>query len=136
MACSLRKSGAMKIKSSASGRHSSGDLQLSRNEPPSIRQNADRHYNLAMLRKKTRDVVVLAYDGLCTFEFASAVEVFGLSRPELGPNWYRFHVCSLDPGPLRATGGVSIEADHRLARLSGAGTIVIPGWKGVKEAPP
>lgn len=30
-------------------------------------------------------VVVLAYDGLCTFEFGCAVEVFGLSRPEMGP---------------------------------------------------
>jgi AraC family transcriptional activator FtrA len=26
-------------------------------------------------------VVVLAYDGLCTFEFGVAVEVFGLPRP-------------------------------------------------------
>jgi AraC family transcriptional activator FtrA len=89
-----------------------------------------------MPRRKTRDVVVLAYDGLCTFEFAIAVEIFGLSRPEMGANWYRFHVCSLDPGPLRATGGVFIEADNHLARLSTAGTIIIPGWKGVNEAPP
>jgi AraC family transcriptional regulator, transcriptional activator FtrA len=89
-----------------------------------------------MPHRKTRDVVVLAYDGLCTFEFAIAVEIFGLPRPEFGANWYRFHVCSLDPGPLRATGGVLIEADNHLARLSTAGTIIIPGWKGVNEAPP
>src|SRR5262249_42747116 len=35
-----------------------------------------------------RSVAVLAYDGLCTFEFALAVEVFGLRRPELGVPWY------------------------------------------------
>jgi hypothetical protein len=29
-------------------------------------------------------VVVLAYDGLCTFEFGIAVEIFGLPRPEMG----------------------------------------------------
>jgi len=50
-------------------------------------------------------VVVLAYDGLCTFEFGIAVEIFGLPRPELGENWYRFAVASVDGGELRATGG-------------------------------
>jgi AraC family transcriptional activator FtrA len=30
-------------------------------------------------------VVALAYDGLCTFEFGVAVEIFGLPRP----NWAR-----------------------------------------------
>ncbi|MCV3305053.1 transcriptional regulator FtrA, partial [Leclercia adecarboxylata] len=34
-------------------------------------------------------VVALAYDGLCTFEFGIAVEIFGLARPEMGDNWYR-----------------------------------------------
>ena len=29
-------------------------------------------------------VVALAYDGLCTFEFGVAVEIFGLPRPEMG----------------------------------------------------
>ncbi len=34
-------------------------------------------------------VVALAYDGLCTFEFGVAVEIFGLPRPEMGDNWYQ-----------------------------------------------
>ncbi|PAT22229.1 AraC family transcriptional regulator, partial [Klebsiella quasipneumoniae] len=29
-------------------------------------------------------MVALAYDGLCTFEFGVAVEIFGLPRPEMG----------------------------------------------------
>ncbi len=35
-------------------------------------------------------VVVLAYDGLCTFEFGVAVEIFGLPRPEMGDScqWF------------------------------------------------
>jgi AraC family transcriptional regulator, transcriptional activator FtrA len=45
---------------------------------------------------------VLAYDGLCTFEFGIACEVFGLPRPEMGPGWYRFAICRVEPGPLRA----------------------------------
>jgi hypothetical protein len=55
-----------------------------------------------------RLVVALAYDGLCTFEFGVAVEVFGLDRPEMGPGWYRFAVAALEPGPLRAAGGVRV----------------------------
>ena len=47
-------------------------------------------------------VVVLAYDGLCTFEFGIVAEVFGLHRPEMGPAWYRFASCAIDKGPLRA----------------------------------
>ncbi|HHH2810098.1 TPA: transcriptional regulator FtrA, partial [Citrobacter amalonaticus] len=60
--------------------------------------------NTRILPKSPRPlVVVLAYDGLCTFEFGVAVEVFGLPRPELGADWYRFAVASVDAGPLRAT---------------------------------
>ena len=56
-----------------------------------------------------RSVAVLAYDGLCTFEFALAVEVFGLRRPELDVPWYDFKVCAAEPGPLRAEGGVTMQ---------------------------
>ncbi len=81
-------------------------------------------------------VAVVAYDGLCTFEFGIAVEVFGLPRPEMGPGWYRFQVCAADPGPIRAVGGIRIEADGDLSSLADAGTIVIPGWRGAGEPPP
>lgn len=81
-----------------------------------------------------RSVAVLAYDGLCTFEFGQVVEVFGLPRPEMGADWYRFQVCAERPGPLRAIGGFRVEADGGLAELGAAATIVIPGWRGI-EAP-
>ena len=81
-------------------------------------------------------VAVLAYDGLCTFEFGIAVEVFGLPRPEMGPGWYRFQVCAAEPGPLRAVGGIRVEADAGLEALALAGTIIVPGWRGAREPPP
>lgn len=81
-------------------------------------------------------VVALAYDGLCTFEFGIAVEVFGLARPELGPNWYRFAVAGVDDGPMRAAGGVMVSAEHGLEHLESAGTIIVPGWRGVEEPVP
>ncbi|MCZ8087669.1 MAG: hypothetical protein O9257_10110 [Brevundimonas sp.] len=47
-------------------------------------------------------VAALVYDGLCTFEFAIAAEIFGLARPEMGEGWYRFAACAIEPGPLDA----------------------------------
>ena len=81
-------------------------------------------------------VVVLAYDRLCTFEFGCAVELFALERPELGVEWYQFAVCAIEPGPIRAAGGISISAPYDLTLLALADTIVIPGWRDATEAPP
>jgi AraC family transcriptional activator FtrA len=53
-------------------------------------------------RKFNPLVAVLVYDGLCTFEFACAAEVFGLPRPELGADWYRFETCGLKQAPSAA----------------------------------
>ena len=80
-------------------------------------------------------VVALAYDRLCTFEFGIAVEVFGLPRPEMGQDWYRFAVCAVDPGPLQATGGFHVMADGGLEILAEAGTIIVPGWRGALSEP-
>jgi AraC family transcriptional activator FtrA len=84
---------------------------------------------------KNRRVVALVYDGLCTFEFAIAVEVFALPRPELD-NWYAFDVCSVDRTSSRATGGVRIVARKGFQALRRAGTIIIPGWKSADAPPP
>jgi AraC family transcriptional regulator, transcriptional activator FtrA len=73
-------------------------------------------------------VVALAYDGLCPFEFACAVEVFGLPRPELGTRWYRFAVAAIGTGAIRGLGGIRIDADGGLELLDDATTIVVPGW--------
>jgi AraC family transcriptional activator FtrA len=79
-------------------------------------------------------VAVLAYDGLCTFEFGVACEVFGLPRPELGDRWYRYRVCGIEPGPLRAAGGLSVTVETGLEGLAEADLIVVPGWRGI-DAP-
>ncbi|HED1308809.1 TPA: transcriptional regulator FtrA, partial [Kluyvera ascorbata] len=94
-------------------------------------ENSQKMTNCAPL------VVVLAYDGLCTFEFGVAVEIFGLPRPEMGDDWYRFSVAAVDNGELRATGGVRVMADGDLSLLGKADTIVVPGWRGMDaEVPP
>jgi len=81
-------------------------------------------------------VVALAYDGLCTFEFGCTVELFALDRPELGVDWYDFAVCAIEPGPIRAAGGITVQAPYDPALLERADTIVIPGWRDADEEPP
>jgi AraC family transcriptional activator FtrA len=81
-------------------------------------------------------VVVLAYDRLCTFEFGCAVEVFALERPELQVDWYDFAVCAIEPGPIRAAGGIEVSAPYAPELLERADTIVIPGWRDADETPP
>jgi AraC family transcriptional activator FtrA len=89
-----------------------------------------------MKDRDPRRVVVLAYDGLCTFEFGIVVELFGLRRQNLGVEWYDFEVCSAERGPIRATGGIRVEARRGLRCFEQAGTIVIPGWRDADEPPP
>ncbi|KQV79198.1 transcriptional regulator [Massilia sp. Root351] len=81
-------------------------------------------------------VVALAYDRLCTFEFGCVVELFALERPELGVDWYDFKVCAVEPGPIRAAGGITVQAPYQPELLALADTIVIPGWRDADEAPP
>ncbi|MGY3448671.1 transcriptional regulator FtrA [Bradyrhizobium sp. USDA 4353] len=81
-------------------------------------------------------VAVITYDGLCTFEFGIAVEVFGLPRPEFEFPWYQFKVVSAESRRSRAIGGVVVEADAPLARLKDARTIIVPGWRDRNERPP
>ena len=88
------------------------------------------------MRKKQHLVVAVAYDNLCTFEFGCTVEVFALHRPEIDKPWYKFAVCSAERKPIRAMGGIRIEAPHSLSLLDRADTIVIPGWRDADELPP
>jgi AraC family transcriptional regulator, transcriptional activator FtrA len=85
---------------------------------------------------ENRLVVALAYDGLCTFEFGVAVEIFGLERPEMGDDWYGFRVAAADAGPMRAMGGIRVSVDGGLSLLERAGTIIVPGWRGADQPVP
>lgn len=81
-------------------------------------------------------VVAVAYDQLCTFEFGCVVEMFGLPRPELAVDWYRFAVCAAERGQIRAAGGVTMLVPRGLSMLDKADTILIPGWRDPDKQPP
>lgn len=81
-------------------------------------------------------VCALLYDGLCTFEFGIVAEIFGLRRPELGANWYRFASCSMERKRMRAAGGLMVTATNDLRLTRKADIVVIPGWRGPAEPVP
>jgi AraC family transcriptional regulator, transcriptional activator FtrA len=97
-----------------------------------------RQSSPAQLKTK-HQVVAVAYDGLCTFEFGCVVEIFALHRPEveaLGIDWYEFSVCAAERTPIRMAGGVTMTVAHSLARLERADTIIIPGWRKASDPVP
>jgi AraC family transcriptional activator FtrA len=87
--------------------------------------------------RRAHRIVVVVYDRVSLFELAIAVEVFGLPRPELEKiRWYDFAVCSLDRGPLRATGALQLKTPLGLGALARADTIIVPAWRDPMETPP
>ncbi len=86
-------------------------------------------------RPKGPLVAVLAYDGLCTFEFGIAYEVFGLPRPEMGSRLVslrRLRRSSRARSARRAAS--SCRGDRGSSVLRRADLIVVPGWRGI-DAP-
>lgn len=83
-----------------------------------------------------RRIVALVYDGLCMFEFSCAAEVFGLQRPEAGPDWYRFQTASIDGAPVATQFGGELKPNGDLRKLRAADTIIVPGWSGHEVAVP
>ncbi len=81
-------------------------------------------------------VAAVTYDGLCTFEFGIATEVFALPRPEFDFPWYEFVTVAAESRTVRAAGGVRVEAEAGPGALAQADTIVLPGWRDRAERPP
>lgn len=103
------------------------------NHDIAVWQDTTNPYNAGM---KNHIVVSLAYDQLCTFEFGCVVEIFALPRPELNIDWYKFEICTIDSGPIRATGGLVLQLKCSPTALSRADTIIAPGWRNYDERPP
>lgn len=80
-------------------------------------------------------VCVLAYDGLCMFEYGLALEIFALARPEI-QNWYTCEIVAVDKGLIRGNGNVVIENASDLTALEKSDVIIIPGWRGDLEPIP
>jgi AraC family transcriptional activator FtrA len=81
-------------------------------------------------------LAIVAYDGLRTFEYSIAADLFASDRRSLAAGWYRSIVVAADRGRLRGVGGVEVRADAPFDAIAKASTIVVPGWRDVDETPP
>lgn len=87
-------------------------------------------------RQNNHRVAIMAYDGLCTFEFGIAVEVFALPRPELQIPWYDCRVFAWNRSRLKSLGGLTVSAPYGRRTLDWADTIIVPGWSGTSHVVP
>ncbi|CFR13725.1 transcriptional activator FtrA [Yersinia frederiksenii] len=93
------------------------------------------HYPNPPIEQDPGRVAILAYDGLCLFEFGIAQEIFGLARPEFNFPWYQCQVVGVDKNISTANGGLHIQVDAGIDQLARAKTIVIPGWRSPNAQP-
>ncbi|MDL4774165.1 MULTISPECIES: GlxA family transcriptional regulator [Thermomonosporaceae] len=63
--------------------------------------------------------------GTPVFELAVPFEVFGTDRSDIVDPWYRFQVCTAEPGPLPSTQGMSLNAAHSFDDLLDADTVIV-----------
>jgi len=72
-----------------------------------------------------RTIAIVVYDGIAMFEFAAACEIFGTNHaPDSDAPWYEVLVCG--PGPVTFDNGMRTDPPHRLSRLRGADTVIVP----------
>jgi transcriptional regulator GlxA family with amidase domain len=79
---------------------------------------------------------VVLFSGGPIFESSIPLSVFGIDRQDAGVPRYRLLVCAGEDGPLRTTGGLELTAPYGLEALSRAGTVVVPAWRSISQAPP
>ena len=80
-------------------------------------------------------VAAVVSEGLLTFDFAIACEVFGLDRSDVAGTWYDFRVVTSDRPPLRTSTGFTIDGVSPLAAAEDAGTVIVPGWVDADHDP-
>jgi AraC family transcriptional regulator, transcriptional activator FtrA len=81
-------------------------------------------------RGRRHHIVAVVVPGMSPLEIAVAAEFLGVERPELGHRWYRFTICTPEPGPVGLEGGMNLYVEHGLEWLRRADTVIVPGWAG------
>jgi transcriptional regulator GlxA family with amidase domain len=87
-------------------------------------------------RRRKEIVAVLLFSGGPIFESSIPLSIFGVDRQDAGVPRYRLMVCAGEDGPLRTTGGLELTAPYGLDAISRAGTVVVPAWRSISQAPP
>ena len=86
----------------------------------------------------TRDptvVAVLVFDGAPLFEMSVPLSVFGTDTTAGETPTYDLRSVAAEPGPLRTTGGLEVQAPYGLDALETAGIVVVPAWRDPGQRP-
>jgi len=90
-----------------------------------------------MRRRRPHVVGMALVDRIPVFEFAVPCEVFGIDRADLVDPWYVLRLCAGEPGPLRTTGGLTVDTPYGLDEIVAADTVVVPACaRATQLAPP
>jgi transcriptional regulator GlxA family with amidase domain len=81
-------------------------------------------------------IAVVAFEGISPFLLSIPCGIFGEDRSAVGVPHMALRVCGVQAGPLTTSVGFDVVAPHGLEGLAGADTIIVPGWSGLREAPP
>ncbi|HZX37915.1 MAG TPA: helix-turn-helix domain-containing protein [Streptomyces sp.] len=82
-------------------------------------------------------VAVAVTEGAPTFELAIPCEVFGLDRSDIVAPWYELRMCAAEPGPVRSTSGLTVDAPYGMDDLVEADTVIVAACaRPVQIAPP
>ncbi|WP_329178780.1 helix-turn-helix domain-containing protein [Streptomyces sp. NBC_01477] len=114
----------------------SGTATESPSQAPSASSASPRAIRKLSARRRPEVVAVLLFSGGPIFESSIPLSVFGIDRQDAGVPRYRLLVCAGEDGPLRTTGGLELTAPYGLEALSRAGTVVVPTWRSISQAPP
>jgi len=73
-------------------------------------------------------VVAVVVPGMSPLEISVASEFFGITHSVVGRPWYRFSICTSEPGVVALEGGMVLQVDQGLDTMRRADMVVIPGW--------
>lgn len=81
-----------------------------------------------------RIVLVVLFDGVQSLDVTGPVEVFAGAAHAIGDpdGAYRLHTASLDGGPVRTSGGLTLLPDSSLADAPAPHTLLVPGGQGTR----
>ena len=89
-----------------------------------------------MTAKRPHRVAALCVGDVVAFDLGVAAEVFSLAFDRAGRPRYEFVACAAEAGRVATTTGFGIDALAGLEAVDRADTIVVPGFRNVRDRPP
>src|SRR6476620_2259838 len=86
-------------------------------------------------RSRRHHIVAIVVPGMSPLEISVASEFLGIDHGVADEPWYRFTICTPEPGLVMLHGGLTLQIDHGLEATKRADTVLLPGWCERAERP-